>query len=328
MVSFWFVIIALVLGVFIGFFISKFSQKESNLSPEIVDFVKKIKDRELIDALMDKIPLIQEGVSDVQNTINLITSGGARFQGPFGQMVLKNILERNLGWREGHEFVVEEAYKSDDGDVQKPDVIANFPDGKQAVIDSKVSLSAWKQYREASDNVIKDKAKKDHIASIKRHIDDLSKKHYSKIKDINTFDTVIMFMPVDEAISTLGKESQNLIEYALSKKITLVGPAMLYYCLRIINHLWQVEKQSKNIEEVVTMAENLSSQAVDIYNAAKKSKTSIDSTIKGLDEVMNKIQDGRGSFLGKISKLVKLGGLSPKKEIPHEIKEKLDGDDK
>ena len=67
-----------------------------------------------------------------------------------------------------------------------------------------------------------------------------------------------MFMPIDEAISTLGKQSQELVEYALSKKITLVGPAMLFYCLRIVNHLWQVEKQSKNIEELVRMAESLS----------------------------------------------------------------------
>ena len=143
-------------------------------------------------------------------------------------------------------------------------------------------MTAWKQFREATEDLIRDKARKDHIASIRRHIDKLSSKHYGKIKEINTFDTVIMFMPIDEAISTLGKQSQELVEYALSKKITLVGPAMLFYCLRIVNHLWQVEKQSKNIEELVRMAESLSTQAVDIYNSAKKSKSAVSSTIESL----------------------------------------------
>ena len=135
-----------------------------------------------------------------------------------------------------------------------------------------------------------------------------------------------MFMPIDEAISTLGKQSQELVEYALSKKITLVGPAMLFYCLRIVNHLWQVEKQSKNIEELVRVAESLSTQAVDIYNSAKKSKSAVSSTIESLEEVMKKIQDGRGSFLGKISKMNKLGGLSPKKQIPEEAVKKIEKD--
>lgn len=323
MFEYIYIIIALLIGIGVGYFISTQAKKNSETSTDLLDFVKKVKEENLLQDLKDNMPLIQRGVSDVQNTINLITSGGATYQGPFGQMVLKNILEKNIGWREGDEFHIEEKYPTEDGD-QKPDVVVNFPDGKQAIIDSKVSMTAWKQFREATEDLIRDKARKDHIASIRRHIDNLSSKHYGKIKEINTFDTVIMFMPIDEAISTLGKESQDLVEYALSKKITLVGPAMLFYCLRIVNHLWQVEKQSKNIEEVVRMAESLSSQAVDIYASAKKSKTAISTTIESLEEVMKKIQDGRGSFLGKISKMNKLGGLSPKKQIPEEAIQKIE----
>ena len=79
-----------------------------------MDFVKKVKEENLLQDLKDNMPLIQRGVSDVQNTINLITSGGATYQGPFGQMVLKNILEKNIGWREGFEFNIEETYSTED----------------------------------------------------------------------------------------------------------------------------------------------------------------------------------------------------------------------
>ena len=109
------------------------------------------------------------------------------------------------------------------------------------------------------------------------------------------------------------------MEYALGKKVTLCGPAMLYYTLKVAEYFWNADKQSKNIKDVIELANKVSTQAVDIYSSAQKAQDSIEKTSKGVSEVMDKIKDGRGSFLSKISKMNKIGGLTPKKLPPTDI---------
>ena len=130
-----------------------------------------------------------------------------------------------------------------------------------------------------------------------------------------------MFCPNENAISSLGDVSRKMMDYAISKKITLVGPSMLYYALKTVEYFWKSEKQNKNKQVIIELANKVSSQAVDIYETAKKTQDSITKTSSGVDDIMNKIQDGKGSFLSKISRMNKIGGLSPKKEIPEHIQD-------
>ena len=255
---------------------------------------------------------------------NTLISGPGQKQGAWGQMVLEFILGR-LGFTEGQEFETQVSTKSDDGSTKIPDVIVHFPDkdGKRdVVIDSKVSLTAWDEYVNSDDENIKQEALKRHKKSIKDHIDSLSRKNYQKELGIKSLDGVIMFCPNEAAISTLGQSSRLMLDYAMQKKITLVGPAMLYFTLKTVEYYWKAEKQNKNTQQIIKLAEEIGSISIKVYDGAKKSAESIKKTSDGIDEIMNKIKDGRGSLLGKVNKMEKVGGVSLKdsQKIPNESK--------
>ena len=112
-----------------------------------------------------------------------------------------------------------------------------------------------------------------------------------------------------------------------SAKIFLVGPTSLYFTLKTVEYHWKVEKQEKNYNKIIVMFNKMASQAVDIYNSAKKSKKSLEESIDSLKSVLDQIQDGRQSFLARIAKIVRIGALTPKKTIPDEVKESIQNDD-
>ena len=263
---------------------------------------------------------VGEAAREIKRT--LVTGGGQK-QGAWGQLILEHILENKLQFTKGQEFEVQKSFNTNDGRLI-PDVLVHFPDGRDVVIDSKVSLTAWDRYVNSTDEVEKKEALSDHRISIKNHIDSLAKKNYQSIKDINSLDTVIMFCPNEPSISSLGDISRNMMDYAISKKITLVGPSMLYFSLKTVEYFWKTEKQSKNVQNIIDLANKVSSQAVEIYDSAQTAHDSMEKSMEKLDSVMGKIKDGKGSLLSRIIKMVKIGGLSPKKEIPNNVKDEIE----
>lgn len=327
-------LIGLILGLLLGFvaktLYSKEEKKEdtSDYAQNLKDLKEKIEayektnseDRGAVQTLLTAVNTGQtKVVEEAERIANTFISGGGQRQGVWGEMVLNNILTNNLGFREGHEFVTQKNFSTDEGNLQ-PDVIINFPDGKSVIVDSKVSLTAFDEYSNSDDESAKENALTRHKQSLKNHIDTLNRKDYQGIKDLKTLDTIIMFCPNEKAITELPNEGgKRLMEYALSKKVTLCGPSMLFYTLKVAEYFWNTDKQSKNLSNVIDLATKISNQAVDIYTSAKKAQDAIKKTSDGVTEVMDKIKDGRGSFLSKISRMNKIGGLTPKKLPPSDV---------
>ena len=336
-------LLGIVFGLFAGFTIKSYFSKKNESEVDVNDYAKNLKDlkvaidgfqktnsedRGAVQTLLTTVQTEVAGVKDESKRIaNTFISGGGQKQGAWGQMVLNNILTNNLGFREGHEYLTQESYNTEEGNLQ-PDVIINYPDGKCMIVDSKVSLTAFDEYANSSDERTKEDALKRHKQSLKNHIDSLNKKNYQGIKDLKTLDTVIMFVPNEKALELPDKGGLKLVEYALSKKVTLCGPSMLFLIFKVVEYFWKADKQSKNIMDVIELANKISTQTVDIYNSAKKAQDSIQKTSLGVSEVMDKIKDGKGSLLSKTSKMNKIGGLTPKKLPPSDIEDdqdKIDG---
>ena len=254
---------------------------------------------------------------------NTLVAGSSQKQGAWGEMVLSHILNK-LQFTEGEEFEKHKNFKSDEDEKLIPDFVVHFPQNRDVIIDSKVNLTAWDEYVNSDDEKVKEDALSRHKQAIKNHIDSLSKKKYQNLKGVNTLDAVIMFCPNEAAISSLGIDSRKMMDYAIEKKITLVGPAMLYFTLKTVEHFWKAERQSKNTQKIIELANKISSQSIDIYESAKIAQDSIVKTTKGVHDVMKKIKDGKGSFLSKVDNLNKVGGLSPKKSIPEDIYEVIE----
>ncbi len=337
--------IGLSLGVIIGSVGALLFQKikkdkiENKAENDVFDEIKLLKEKiedynnatknqsgSLNQILTDMRTAEQDVGSAVRDIKRTLVSGGGQKQGAWGQLILEHILENKLQFTKGQEFEVQKSFNTDDGRLI-PDVLVHFPDGRDVIIDSKVSLTAWDRYVNSVDEAEKKEALNDHRISIKTHIDSLAGKNYQKIKDINSLDTVIMFCPNEPSISSLGDISRNIMDYAISKKITLVGPSMLYFALKTVEYLWKTEKQSKNVQKIIDLANKVTSQSVEIYDSAQSAHDSVEKSMEKLDAVMSKIKDGKGSLLSRILKMVKIGGLSPKKEIPHSIREEVDFED-
>ena len=129
--------------------------------------------------------------------------------------------------------------------------------------------------------------------SLKKHIDTLAQKNYQGIKGLNTIDTVIMFCPNETAITSLPRKGgAALFDYAMKNKVTLACPSILYYQLKTAEYSWKADKQSKNIADIIKLANLVSDQAVDIYGTAKKAQAAIADTSDKVADVMGKIKDG------------------------------------
>jgi len=332
-------LLGIIFGLLVGFTIKSFFSKKNENEVNIDDYSNNLKDlkeaiagyqktnsedRGAVKTLLGEVQTGQAAVKEEAERIaNTFISGGGQKQGAWGQMVLNNILTNNLGFREGHEYLTQENYNTEEGNLQ-PDVIINYPDGKCMIVDSKVSLTAFDEYANSSDERIKEDALKRHKQSLKNHIDSLNKKNYQGIKDLKTLDTVIMFVPNEKALELPDRGGLKLVEYALSKKVTLCGPSMLFLIFKVVEYFWKADKQSKNIMDVIELANKISTQTVDIYNSAKKAQDSIQKTSLGVSEVMDKIKDGKGSLLSKTAKINKIGGLTPKKIPPRDIEDDQD----
>ena len=332
-------LIGLIIGLLLAFSIKSIFKKKEDLGDystnlqTLTDKIQEFQDENAEErgAIKEKLEATKAGSDEVVKAAEAIrrtlVSGGGQQQGAWGELVLNNILTKNLRFRQGEEFDETKGFSTEEG-KKIPDVIVHYPDGRDILIDSKVSLTAWDEYVNSTDKLIKEDALKRHKKSIKDHIDELAEQNYQGIKEINTLDMVIMFCPNEDAFFRLpDKSSPKMIDYALSKKITLSGPSSLYAMLKSVERSWKIDKQSKNIKDIIDIANKVSSQAVEIYESAEEAKKSIKKTSEGIEKVTKKIKDGKGSFLSRIMKMNNLGGLFPKKQIPSDLINDEDPDD-
>ena len=278
------------------------AQKEGALAAHFQNFLSA---SEKINATADRLN-------------NTLIKGGSQQQGAWGEFVLNNILD-SIGFREGEEYETQKAYKDSEGNLQKPDVIIHMPGKRDVIIDSKVSLSAWDEYTNATEENTKNLALRKHIDSVKKFIKDLNTDSYANLYDIETVDSILMFMPVEPAYHVLAKEGKSIVEEALQKKIAIVGPSTLYYCLKIVEHMWSVDQQTKNAKNIADQASHIYDQATRVYESFSSVLESFHKLTSKLDEAKNRLQDGRGSLLGRVEKLKDLGRLATKKQLPKDL---------
>ena len=290
----------------------------------ILFFLRKPKSSEKKDdtdltSLKNHMQSIQQSLQNfnlAQDRIeNTLIRGGAFQQGPWGEFVLKNILD-SVGLREGEEYSTQKTFRDEDGNLQKPDVIVHMPGNRHIIIDSKVSLDSWHDYSNTNDNQQKKIFLKKFLDSTKTSIRSLSKDNYSKIYGINTIDNVLMFVPIEPALLTLYNEANKLIEDSWNNKIIIVGPSTLPFLLKAVENMWRVDKQSKTIKDIASAASDIYDKTVSVYESFAKANQSIDLAKSKMDEAKQRLQDGSGSLTKKVEKMKKLGRLSTKKQLP------------
>ena len=278
-----------------------------------------VKENNDLDSLKTNILSIQQSLQNfnlAQDRIeNTLIRGGAQQQGPWGEFVLKNILD-SVGLREGKEYETQKAYKDSDGNLQKPDVVVHMPGKRDIIIDSKVSLSAWHDYSNTKDQNAKAMHLKKFLEAVKNFVRSLSKDNYANLYEINTIDNVLMFIPIEPALLVLYNEGVKIIEDAWQKKIIIVGPSTLPYLLKAVENMWRLDKQTKTIKDIAAAATDIYDKTVNVYESFNQANQSIDKAKDKMDEAKSRLQDGPGSLTKKVQKMKELGRLSTKKQLP------------
>ena len=254
-----------------------------------------------------------------KEAINLTKAlkGDSKSQGDWGEIQLEIILEK-AGLSNGIHFTSQGGYRDENENLKKPDFIINLPDNKHLIVDSKVSLTAYEGYFSSENKEDKDNHLKKHIASIRKHIKELSEKQYTELYGINTPDYVLMFVPIEAALLIAFNENNKLYLEAFDKNVVLVSTSTLLATLSTVSSIWKQEDQKRNVIEIARQAGALYDKFVGLVEDLTGVGKKLESAKNEYSSAMNKLVDGRGNLIASVEKIKKLGAKA-KKSIPEQI---------
>lgn len=296
--------------------LNPFKDQIDNFRKKIEDnYGKESNERSSLRTELEMLRKMNNQISQDAQNLTKALKGDTKKQGDWGEMILDSVL-RKSGLREGHEYLVQPTYRTENGDLQKPDVIINYPEGKQIIIDSKVSLNAYERYINAEEKEEQQQEINLHIRALQAHIDELSKRNYQQLESIKTLDYVMMFVPIEPAFLVALQENDTLWDYAYKKKVVIVGPTTLMATLKVIEELWRNEHQQKNIEDIIKQATRIYDKARGFVETMLMLQKRIGDSKKDVDKAVGQLSEGKGNFIGLVNDMKKKGNLNTKKDLP------------
>ncbi|GAA0871925.1 DNA recombination protein RmuC [Gangjinia marincola] len=288
------------------------------LQEKILRFEKKVEDSDKVSierhaSLKEQILGLKDlnkQMSDEAKNLTKALKGDAKMRGNWGELVLERVLEKS-GLEKDQEYEVQTSFKTEEGKTVFPDVIIHLPGGKKMIIDSKVSLNAYERYVNEEDEEIQERYLREHVAALKKHVNDLSAKNYHELYEIESPDFVLLFVPIEPAFAMALNSDSNLYSEAFDKNIVIVTPTTLLATLRTIDTMWQNEKQQRYAIEIAMEAGKLYDQFTlltdDLLKVGRQMQTA-----QGSYETTMKKLTGKGNLIKKVEKLKKLGAKANK----------------
>ncbi|OFZ17126.1 MAG: hypothetical protein A2X86_01350 [Bdellovibrionales bacterium GWA2_49_15] len=295
--------------------LNPFKDRLQELQKKVEETYEK-EGREVFSLRQEILRMMEMGRKMEAETKNLTMAlkGDVKAQGNWGELVLEKILEHS-GLRAGEEFITQAQgmnLKSEDGRVLRPDVIIKLPEGKNLIIDSKVSLVSYDRLIGASTEEDRSKHKRDFLVSVKAHIEILSSKNYQAIEGLTTPDFVLLFAPIEGALSMILEGEKDLFTYGWDRKIILVGPTTLLATLRTVTAIWKQERQHKNALLIAEAGGRLYDKFASFVDDFDKMGKHIKDLQTQHDNVTGKLKTGRGNLMVSVEKLRELGVKSTK----------------
>ena len=226
--------------------------------------------------------------------------------GQMGEIILENILQ-DCGMTKNRDYKTQFTDQNEDGQKFRPDIVIFLPENRNIIIDSKVPMKDWYNFQNTDIQREKEVSMKNFCNSIKNHINQISKKDYVNLLNINSPEYVFIFMPHEFALITAQKYDISIANYAQSKQVIIVGPSTLIMCMKLVESIWKLEKQNKNSKEISEIAGSMYDQIIKTVNLLDKTETTISKSLESIEISKNYIMNGRGSLYSKADKMKELG---------------------
>ena len=304
--------------------IKEFRERVDKVQTESTAGVTELK------TLIGTLGTLNQALTDEARNLTTALRGSAKTQGDWGEFILRDLLDK-AGLREGEQYSFQQSFtgiESENGERNKSvrtDVIVFLPGGRHLVIDSKVSLTAYSDCVNAQEDEPRKAALRQHLASVRSHIAGLAKSGYLRLPELEAPDFVVMFVPIEPAFLMALQSDGELWADAYKQGILLVGPTTLLYVIRIVNVLWQQERQARNVREVMERGSELYEKFVGFVTDMEAIGDSLRRTDQNYANAMKKLVDGRGNLIRQVELLRKLG-LRTAKSLPKALLDRADVD--
>jgi DNA recombination protein RmuC len=229
-------------------------------------------------------------------------------------MVLERVLEQS-GLRKGYEYRTQVSLRNGENQLLRPDVVVHLPEGKDIIIDSKVSLTAYERYCSAEDTPTQEHALQQHISAVRQHIISLGSKNYADLNGVETLDFILMFMPLEPAFVCALQHAEDLLDLSMKSRVVVVTPTTLLATMRTVENIWRYERQNRNARAIAERASAVYDKLRGFVEDMEKIGTQISALDQQYNSAMNKLTQGRGNLISQARKFEDLG-VKVKRKIP------------
>jgi len=304
--------------------VEKLQEILSPLKLQIGEFKKKVEDvydkegRERTTLLQEikQLKELNNRISKEATDLTQALKGESKTRGNWGELILERVLEQS-GLTNGREYETQVYLKEKFGGAQGryPDVVVHLPEGRDVVIDSKVTLNAYERYVSADDPAEKQAALKEHVQAVRNHIKGLSSKNYQELEGIKPLDMVLMCIPNESAFIAAVSEDTSLHDDAMSQHVVLLGPTTMLLTLRIIGTMWRTEYQNRNALDIAERGKLLYEKFLGFVEDLETVGSAIDKAGQAYQDAHGKLTSGAGNLVGQANKLIDLG-VKARKRLP------------
>ncbi|HRI62151.1 MAG TPA: DNA recombination protein RmuC, partial [Saprospiraceae bacterium] len=295
----------------------KIKEFEENVDRKFLD---ETREKSSLKKELEQLHSLNQQLSTDAHNLASALKGQSKVQGDWGEFQLETLLEKS-GLQKGIHFLTQATFRDDDGAAKRPDFIIQLPENKHLIVDAKVSLTAFERYFNASDPGERDQHLKAHITSLRSHVDNLSRTNYQMLYQINTPDYMLLFVPLESALSVAAQADPKLFSDALDRNIVLVTTSSLLVTMRTVAHLWKQEKQTRSVLEIARQSGLLYDKFVAFVEDLRTIGARLDNARSAYDDAMNKLTSAArpgDTLIGKAEKIRELGARTTK-SLPQEL---------
>lgn len=274
----------------------------------------KVSIDEQIKSMKEQSNKLQQEANNLANALR-----NKKTQGCWGETYLENVLQM-LGFVENVDYTKEEFFRSEDGNI-RPDFIVNLPNNKRIIIDSKVSLESYLNYENAQNDQEREKYADEFLRATEKHIDKLGAKDYQKKVKDSGLDYVFMFMPLESAYILAMRRKPELYSGAQKKNVALITSSLLFPILKTVEMLLKLDRQNKNISDVVEMVNKLYEKYTNFTASFASIGKSIEKAQEAYGEANKQLSTGNGNMSVLFDKIKKKSGITTNKNIALEYQD-------